>query len=1006
MSGNLGFCFGAQIDFVISDVELRQFLPLSINAMDSDKISHYRILEKLGAGGMGEVYLAEDMKLGRKVAIKILGDAFTTNRDRLNRFEQEACAASALNHPNILTIHEVGTDNERHFIATEFIDGQTLRRKMSQSHLEMQEILDIAVQVASALEEAHAAGIIHRDIKPDNIMIRRNGYVKVLDFGLAKLTETSMDRTPSDAEASTRVLVQTDAGVVMGTSHYMSPEQTRGKPVDARSDIWSLGVVMYEMVAGRTPFDGETSTDVIVAITQKEPPPVARFAPDVPAELDWIINKALRKDREERYQTIRELLTDLRRLKQRMEFEAELERSVSPDSFNRTVITASAIAPTISEKVVPTAEKTVTHVSSVEYIASEIKRHRLAAILAMIVLVVVGGGLLYYFKIRQPLSDKDTVLLADFVNTTGENVFDGTLKQALAVQLGQTPFLNIFPDERVRETLRFMGRSPDDRITRDVAKEICERQGIKALLTGSIASLGSHYVITLEAINGHTGDSIAREQVEADSKEKVLSALGAAASSLRQKLGESLSSIKKYDVAIEQATTSSLDALKAYTTGNELRARGKNLEASSQFKRAIELDPNFAMANARLAVFYGNSFQPDLAQQYAERAFALKDRVSEHEKFYISEKYYNYVTGEIDKSIEVLQEWAKEYPNDYIPHINLGVNYTYIGKYEDAVKETSEAIRLDPHIVTAHSNLAESFMRLNRFDEAQQVLNQAWQQNFEADEYHFLDYRLAFARRDEATKSKEFEWLSKNATPSEFLDLQGGIAQYYGQLSKAADFFRRSAEAMKQEGRPENASQEILAIPLLQAMVGSCQSVKPNITAALALTRGKYVLAQVAQIYAQCGDGTQVELYIQELQKRFPKDTATVSILIPTMRAMLENYKGNSAEAVDLLEPVRRFEPGPISGYWTIYLRGEVYRGLKSGQQAAAEFERIIENRGMEPLSIFYPLAYLGMARAQVLLGDTSKARQFYQDFFALWKDADHDLPVLTQAKKEYDQLK
>src|SRR5215204_6947864 len=331
--------------------------------MESEKVSHYRILEKLGAGGMGVVYLAEDMKLGRKVAIKILSQEYTTNKDRLHRFEQEASAASNLNHPNILTIHEVGTDDGRHYIATEFIDGVTLRRKAAGSQLEMPEILDIAIQVACALEEAHAAGIVHRDIKPDNIMVRRNGYVKVLDFGLAKLTESSIDRTPLDEEAATRVLVQTDAGVVMGTSHYMSPEQARGKPVDARSDIWSLGVVIYEMVAGRTPFEGETSTDVIVAITQKEPPPLARFATNVPSELDWIVMKALRKDRDERYQTIKELLTDLRRLKQRLEFEVEMERSAAPASFTRSKISDLGASPTSPERATPTIEKTISHVS-------------------------------------------------------------------------------------------------------------------------------------------------------------------------------------------------------------------------------------------------------------------------------------------------------------------------------------------------------------------------------------------------------------------------------------------------------------------------------------------------------------------------------------------------------------------------------------------------------------------------------------------------------------------
>src|SRR5687768_1534649 len=393
--------------------------------MELSKVSHYRILERLGAGGMGEVYLAEDTKLGRKVAIKILSEEFTTNKDRLHRFEQEASAASNLNHPNILTIHEVGVDNGRHFIATEYIDGLTLRRKAVASHLEMPEILDIAVQVASALEEAHAAGIVHRDIKPDNIMVRRNGYVKVLDFGLAKLTET-VDRTPLDAEAATRVLVQTDAGVVMGTSHYMSPEQARGKPVDARSDIWSLGVVIYELVTGRTPFEGETSTDVIIGIMQKEPPPLARYAPNVPAELEWIVTKALRKDREERYQTAKELGTDLRRLKQRLEFQSELERS-APVGFTTSGSTDVASSSTAPARAVATAEKAVTQLSSAEYIAMEIKRHKVAAaIIALLLLAGTAAGFYLYYKRSKPLTDKDTVLLADFVNTTGEAVFDGT----------------------------------------------------------------------------------------------------------------------------------------------------------------------------------------------------------------------------------------------------------------------------------------------------------------------------------------------------------------------------------------------------------------------------------------------------------------------------------------------------------------------------------------------------------------------------------------------------
>src|SRR5689334_23025761 len=748
--------------------------------MDPENISHYRILEKLGAGGMGEVYLAEDMKLGRKVAIKILSEEYTTNRDRLHRFEQEACAASALNHPNILTIHEVGNDDGRHYIATEYIDGVTLRTKIGAAQLEVREILDIAVQVASALEEAHAAGIIHRDIKPDNVMVRRNGYVKVLDFGLAKLTETS-ERPPSDGEAATKVLVHTDAGVVMGTSHYISPEQARGKPVDARSDIWSLGVVIYEMIAGRTPFEGETATDVIVAITQKEPPPLARFAPDVPPELDWIVMKALRKDRDERYQTIKELITDLRRLKQRLEFQSELERSAAPVSFTRSKISDFPGAPTIAQQAVPTAEKTITQVSSAEYIATGIKRHKLAAaLIALVVIVASASAFFLYKRNSHPLTERDTVLLTDFVTTTGEPVFDGTLRQALAVNLGQTPFLNLFPEDRVRETLRFMGRSPDDRITRDVGREICERQGIKAMLNGSIASLGSHYVITLEALNPRTGDPIAREYIEAESKEKVLSALGTAASNLRQKLGESLSSVQKYDVSIEQATTRSLEALKAYAMGNEARAKGEARESLAFYQRAVELDPNFAMAYARIGVHYVNQEQLEKSKEYVQKAYDLRDRVSERERLYIEEKYYSYITGDIEQSIETLKTWARLYPNDFIPHNNLSINYRLIGRHEEALKEALEAVRLSPNNISGYDNVVSNFMCLGRFDEAEQAEREAQKINPDGLMAHVNNYFFAFLRQDQAAMDREANWAKGKPEEAQFTFLLSATALYYG----------------------------------------------------------------------------------------------------------------------------------------------------------------------------------------------------------------------------------
>jgi serine/threonine protein kinase/Flp pilus assembly protein TadD len=970
-----------------------------------EQISRYRIVKKLGAGGMGEVYLAEDLKLGRKVAIKILSEEYTTNRDRLGRFEQEACSASALNHPNILTIYEVGNDDGRHFIATEYIDGVTLRQKLSEARLEPREILDIAVQVAAALEEAHGAGIVHRDIKPDNIMVRRNGYVKVLDFGLAKLTENSTDRTPSDGEAATRVFVHTDAGVVMGTSHYMSPEQARGKPVDARADIWSLGVVMYQMITERLPFEGETATDVLVAITQKEPAPIARFAPNVPAELDWIIMKALRKAKDERYQTIKELITDLRRLRQKLEFEVELERSAAPESFTRSSISAVPPAPTVSDKVAPTITKTASTMSSAEYVVSGIRNHKVAAVLIGAIVVVGIIAAFVHFNKAQPLTDKDTVLLADFVNTTGEPVFDGTLKQALSVQLAQSPFLNIFPEERVRETLRYMNRAPDERVTRDVGLEICRRQGLKALLIGSISSLGSNYVITLEAVNAQTSDSIAREQTEANSKEKVLSSLGTAASSLREKLGESLSSIQKYDVPVEQATTSSLEALKAFTMGNEERAKGRIRESLALYERAVSLDPNFAMAYARISVFYGNTGEFEKAKEYVAKAYELKDRVSERERLYISEKYYGYITGEIPKVIEVLETTARLYPNDYIPHNNLALQYLLLGRYEDARKEAQAALRLSPTNNSARVNLTGAFLGLGRFEEAQEVSNQIKAANPDAVSVHLDSVVLAFLRNDWTTINGELDWA--RGKPQEG-DLLSSVAQAYfalGQVHKAEEVSRRAIALFVRDKRSENAATALLTLATNQALVGRCQDAKQNVPAALAQSRGRGILGFGALAFAVCGDTTQAQSLLDEAARNYPLDTASVSLAAPIVRAALEKSRGNYEQALQLLETVRTYDMSFLAGATNNYLRGSVYLNLKKGAEARSEFQNIIDRRGIEPFSPTRPLAYLGLARAAAMSGDIAASRKAYQDFFALWKDADPNLAPLAEARKEYEKL-
>jgi len=976
-----------------------------MNLTPDTVLGHYKISSLLGSGGMGEVYLATDIELDRAVAIKILPEHLALDQQRLQRFVQEAKAASALNHPHILTIYEIGTMGEARFIATEFIDGETLRQRMNHG-MKLFDVLELASQIAGALVAAHAAGIIHRDIKPENVMVRRDGYAKILDFGLAKLTEAKDSAT--DTEAPTRAMVNTGAGTVMGTANYMSPEQAKGVHVDARTDLWSLGAVLYEMTTGHLPFPGETPTETISLILQKEPPPLARFASDVPEELDRIVTKALTKDLDERYQTAKDLLIDLKHLKRKLEVDAEIDRTVPPEIRAAASTHSHSGASTVSGGAPTGAISAQQRASSAEYIVNEIKQHRKGTfIVTAAVVALVAAASLFYFERRTPaLTEKDTVLLTDFVNTTGEQVFDGTLKQALAVQLGQSPYLNIFPDERVNEALRFMGRQPNERITREIAKEICLRNGIKAMIVGSIANLGSHYVVTLEAINANEGDSLAREQVEADSKEHVLTALGKAATQLREKVGESLNSVKKFDAPIEQVTTSSLEALKAFSQANDLRVQGHGPESIPLYIRATELDPNFALAYARLAVQYSNGFQTDAAEKYAAKAYELKDRVSERERFYISEKYTSYVSGDIDEAIKILTSWAQSYPNDYIPHNNLSVNYGNIGKLEDSLREAQEALRLSPNNATVQDNLIEGFIRLGRTDEAREVLDQTLGQNTDRQIYRFDSLYLGLVTGNQESISKDLAWLEKQSDSPDALDLQASYYAINGQFNKAIALSRRSSEMHLTRGEKQNAAQDETIIGFHNSVLGRCDQTKSNVEKGLSYSRGKIEMGNAAIALANCGNTVQAQALLDEVTKRFPNDTGVIYFLVPMTRALIDSNHGNMTQAIDDLQPAARLEYGFISGFWLNYFRAQLYLKAKMASEAAAEYRKILDHRPVEPFPSLYNPSHLGLARASVMTGDIPTAKKEYQDFLAAWKDADPDLPILVEAKKEYEQLK
>ena len=977
---------------------------------------------------MGEVYLAQDTKLDRKVALKILPADLAANRDRMQRFVREAKSAAALNHPNIAHIYEIGESNGVNFIAMEFIDGDTFR-DVIQSDADLRKLLRYLQHVAEGLSKAHAAGIVHRDLKPDNIMVTRDGHAKILDFGLAKLIEAEKFSSTSSGMATAIIPQHSRPGSVLGTVGYMSPEQAQGRTndIDGRSDIFSFGCILFEAVTRHQAFAGEDAVDTLNKIIRGSPPSITNLRPDAPDHLQRIVRRCLAKDPEDRYQTTKDVAIELRELRRELANRAG-DVTGAPASIDAgTGIHLKSLSPESAGLSSPSMRA-----SSAEYLISQIKLHKFAALVTLLLpaltaalilswyfkntpAAVLTTGLLaltlslmlfWYFRRERavPLTDKDTIVLADFLNTTGDAVFDGTLKLALAVQLGQSPFLNIFGDDRLREALRFMDRSPDERVTRDVGREICLRQGLKALLAGSIAALGSHYVITLEAINALTGDAIAREQTEAESKEQVLKKLGEAATRLREKMGESLASIQKFDAPIEQATTSSLDALKAYSMGRELTLGNKDREAMPFLKRAVELDPNFAQAYDKLAGSYSNTGQQELAIEAFQKAFDLRERSSEYEKLRIAADYYAFATFETDKFIEAYELLVRTYPRDFVAWNNLGNRYNSVGQFEKAAEACRESIRLNPNWVIPRSNLALAFISLNRFDEARQVIQEALAQKLESTPMHSHRYSIAFVQGDAAAMKQQIDWA--RGRPDEYLAQawQAEVAAFCGQLRKEREFSQRTVELALQHEQKEAAAQFLAGQAVTAAVFGQSDQVGGLVARAFGILRSRAAVAIAANAFSLCGDSGRAQPLMDEYSKRFPKNTFWNVVSAPLYRAQIALHSANAAQAIELLESAHRFESS--GNFGPQYVRGQAYLKLNKGAEAAAEFQKILSHRGWSVRGVLYPLAYVGLARGAVLQGDTAKARKAYQDFFALWKDADPDNPILIEAKKEYEKLK